>query len=284
MKFSKLKKLFKKIGIFELIVGFLIVLVLVFVLFQTRSKKEWLKVEVKIASSYSWQSYSNSPPFWLGESINVGDSEFNSQGKKIAEVLDIKTYELSPNDEIEATTRKDFYLTLNLQVDKDARTGKLKFKNQPLEIGAPIELHLKNTYFPALILNLENVQEKETLSLIIEGIWLNTFPWNAEAIPVGGEMKDGMGNIVAKILDKQIFLADITVKTDDGRVLARKDPLKRDVFVKAQILVKKQGENFYFREDQKVKIGENLFLHFPEVDVEWLAIKKIVDINGNQLY
>ncbi len=284
MNFFKPKRLFKKIGVFEVIIGFLVVLVLVFVLVQTRSRKEWLKVEVKIAPSYLWQSYSASPPFWLGESIDIGDSEFNSQGKKIAEVLDIKTYELSPENETEATTRKDFYLTLNLQVDKNVRTGKLKFKNQPLEIGAPIEFHLKNTYFSALILNLEGVREEENLELIIEGIWLNTFPWNAEAIPIGGEMKDGMGNVVTKILDKQISLADMVVTTDDGQVFVRKNPLKRDVSIKAQILVKKQGENFYFREDQKVKIGENLFLHFPGVDLEWLSIKKIFDISGHQLY
>jgi len=283
MKFFKPRRLFKKIGVFELIVGFLVILILVFVLLQTRSKKEWVKAEVKIAPSYSWQSYSNSPPFWLGESINVGDSEFNSRGRKIAEVLNIETYELS-SDEAEATTRKDFYLTLNLQIDKDIRTGKLKFKNQPLEIGAPIELHLKNTYFPGLILNLENVQKEEITELIIEGIWLNNFPWNAEAIPIGGEMKDGMGNVVAKILDKQISLADMVVTTDDGRVFVRKNPLKRDVSIKAQILVKKQGDNFYFREDQKVKIGENLFFHLPGVDVEWLSVKKIFSINGHQLY
>ncbi len=286
LNFRKLIKLLKKITPFEFLVGFLLILILIFVMMQTRSKKEWLKTEVKISSSSWWQTYYTSPPFWLGESIKIGDSEFNSQGKKIAEVLDVKIYELAPVlNETEATTRKDFYLTLNLQVDRIRLTGKARFKNQPLEIGSPIELHLSNTYVPGLVVNLEGARDKkETVELIIDGIWLNCFPWNAEAIPVGSEMKDGMGNVVAKIIEKQVYLADMVVETDDGRVLARKNPLRRDVVIKAKILVKKQGENFYFREDQKVKIGENLFLHLPGVDVEWLAIRKIFDKEGQQIY
>lgn len=282
---TKSKRLFKKIGVFELLIGFLILLVLVFIMIQARSKKEWIKAEIKISSSAWWQAYFTSPPFWLGESVKIGDSEFDSGGKKIAEVLDVKIYELSLINEFEATTRKDFYLTLNLQVDRSKRTGKIKFKNQPLEIGSSIELHLTNTYIPGLIVNIEGVdEEKEMAELVVEGIWLNVFPWSAEAIPIGGEMKDGMDNVVAKILDKQIYLSDIFVTTDDGRVLLRKDPLKRDVVIKAKILVKKQGENFYFREDQKVKIGENLFFHFPGVDVKWVSIKKIFDKDGKKIY
>ena len=158
-------------------------------------------------------------------------------------------------------------------------------RDRPLGVGSPIELHLSNTYIPGIVVSLEGTfDEKETRELVIEGIWLNTFPWSAEAIPIGAEMRDGMGRVVAKILDKQIFLADMVITTDDGRVLVKKNPLKRDVTIKAKILVKKQGENFYFREDQKVKIGENLFFHLPGVDVRWLSVQKIFDKDGKQLY
>jgi len=283
-KFSKLIKLFKKITPLELLVAFLLVLILVFVMIQTRSQKEWVKAEIKISSSSWWQAYFASPPFWLGESIKIGDSEFDSGRKKIAEVLDVKIYELS-GEGGERATQKDVYLILNLQINRDKKTGKMKFKNQPLEIGAPIELHLTNTYVQGLVLNIEGINEKKEMAeLIIEGVWLNTFPWNAEAIPVSGEMEDGMGNVVAKILDKQIFLADMVITTDDGRVLVRKNPLRRDVAIRVKILVKKQGGIFYFREDQKVKIGENLFFHLPEVDVEWVSIKSIFDKDGKELY
>jgi len=283
--FSKLKRLWKSIGIFEFLVGLVILLALIFVVFQTRSKEEWVEVEVKISSSSWWQAYFISPPFWLGESVGIGDQEFDSMGKEIAEVLDIKVYELRNEGGEEKTTRKDYYLTLNLKVVKDRRTKKLNFKNKPLEIGIPIEFHLENTFVLGLVTYIKDIPDtRKTEELIIEGTWMNTFPWHAEAIQVGGEMRDGSGRVVAKILDKQINLADMIVTTDDGRVLIRKNPLKRDVSIKARILVRKVGENYYFREDQKVKIGENLFIHLPEVDVNYISIMKVFDKEGNRVY
>lgn len=280
----KIKRLIKNIGIFELLIGFLILLGLVFIMIQVRSREQWVKAEVEISASSWWQAYFTAPPYWLGESIKVGDKEFDPQGKVVAEVLEVRAHELSTLQHQEPT-RKDFYLTLNLRVSKDRRTGKLKFKNQPLEIGGPIELHLTNTYASGLVTFVEGVpDERETKELIIKGVWANTVPWNAEAIPVGGRMMDGMGNVVAEILEKQIELAEKTVETWDGRLVASRDPLKRDIYLKIKLLTKKQGENFYFHEDQKVKIGETLFIQLPGIDVDWISIKEIYDKDGRRIY
>lgn len=282
--FSKLKRLRGKLGIFEVLIGLLILLVLLFVMVLTRSKKEWVRAEIKISSSSWWQTYYNSPPFWLGESINIGDQEYDSMGNKIAEVLNIKEYELNSSG-VEPTTRKDFYLTVNLKIERDGRTSKLKFNNQPLEIGAPIEMHLSNTYVLGIVIFVEGIPDpRETEELIIEGVWLDIFPWSAEAIKVGGKMKDGTGETVAEILEKRVELAEKTIETWQGNLVVSRDPLKRDIYLKIKLLVRKQGDNYYFREDQKVKVGENLFIHLPEIDVEWVSVLKVFDKEGKQLY
>lgn len=281
---SKAKRLIKNIGVFEILAGILILFALVLVMIQMRSREEWVKTEVKISTSSWWQAYFTAPPYWLGESIKIGDKEFDPQGRAAAEVLDIKAYELS-NLQQQESTRKDFYLTLNLRAAKDRRTRKLKFKNQPLEIGGPIELHLTNTYVSGLVTFIEGVlDEREMKELIIEGVWENTFPWIAEAIPVNGKMVDRESKIIAEILEKRIELAEKTVETWDGRLVSSRDPLKRDVYLKIRLLAKKQGENFYFREDQKVKIGGTLFVQLPGVDVDWVSIKEIYDKDGRRIY
>lgn len=282
--FSRLKRLRKNIGVFELLIGVVILLVLVLVMVQIRTKEQWVKAEVKIATSSWWQAYFTAPPYWLGESIKVGDKEFDPQGKVVAEVLGVRIHELSTL-EYQEPTRKNFYLTLNLRTSKDRRTSKLKFKNQPLEIGGPIELHLTNTYATGLVIFIEGVpDERETKELIVEGVWRNTDPWNAEAIPVGGEMKNGGGKTITEILEKRIELAEKTVETWDGRLVASRDPLKRDIYLKLKLLAKKQGENLYFHEDQKVKIGEVLFIQLPGIDVDWVLIMEIYDKEGKRLY
>lgn len=282
--FNKAKRLRKKIGIFEILVGFIILLILGFVMIQLRTKEQWVKAEVKISSSSWWQAYYISPPYWLGESIEVGDREFDSQGQLVAEVLGIRAYELS-NLQQQEPTRKDFYLTLNLRVAKDRRTGKLKFKNQPLEIGSPIELHFTNTYVPGLVTFIEGISDKEKMKeVIIEGVWLNNYPWNAEAIPIGGKMEDGMGNVVAEILEKRIELAEKTVETAWGGLVVSRDPLKRDIYLKVKLKVRESGDNLYFLYDKKIKVGENLFIQLPGIDVKWLSAMKIYDKEGKRLY
>lgn len=282
--FSKAKRLLKTISLLEFLAGLAILLILGLVMIQTRSKKQWVKAEVKISSSSWWQTYYTAPPYWLGESIKIGDKEFDSQGKVVAEVLEVRVHELS-TFQLQEPTRKDFYLTLNLQISKDRKTGKLKFKNQPLEIGGSVELHLTNTYVSGLVTFVEGIpDERETKELVIKGVWKNMFPRSAEAIPVGGKMEDGMGNIVAEILEKRIELAKKTVETWDGRLVASRDPLKRDVYLKIKLLAKKQGENLYFHEDQKIKIGENIFIQLPGIDVDWVSIMEIFDADGKKLY
>lgn len=281
--FQKLRQLQKQIGVFELLAGSLILLVLIFIMLQTRSKKEWFKVEVKISSPFWWQQFAIAPPFWLGESIKPGDQEFDPQGKKIAEVIDVKTYE-EPSEGGSAA-RKDIFLTLNLLASRDRRTNLLKFKSKPLGVGSPIELQLNNTITTGLIVYIEGIpDERKEQEIIIEGVWMNTFPWNAEAIPVDGKMEDGSGRIIAQILDKRIELAEKTVETDDGRLVSSRDPLKRDVYLTIKLKVKRKGDNLYFREDQKVKIGENLFIQLPGIDAKWISVMKIFDKDGKQIY
>lgn len=284
LRFAKPKRLFKKIGIFELLLGFLVLLVLVVVMIQTRSKEQWVKAEAKISSPSWWQAYFTPPPYWLGESIKVGDKEFDSQGKVVAEVLGIKVYEVT-NLQLQESTRKDFYLTLNLRVSKERKTSKLKFKNQPLEIGGPIELHLVNTYVLGLVTLIEGMPDEGKMKeVVIEGVWLNSYPWNAEAIPIGGKMEDGMGNVVAEVLDKKIELAERTVETDWGGLVVSRDPLRRDIYLKVKLKVRKRGDNLYFLYDKKVKVGENLFIQLSGVDIKWLAIRKIYDEKGVRIY
>jgi len=280
---SKIKRLTKTISVFEVLVGFLILAVLGLVVLQIRSKEEWVKAEVKV-SSESWFWKREAPPYWLGESIKVGDCEHSSSGKKIAEVLQVKEYELATLAQQEKA-KKDFYLTLKLKISKDRRTAKIKFKNQPLEVGGPIELHLTNTYIPGLVTFIEGARDgKCEKEVLIDGVWLNNYPWNAEAIPVGGKMEDGMGNVVAEILEKRIELAEKTVETDWGGLVVNRDPLKRDIHLRVRLRVREAGGNLYFLYDKKVKVGEDLFIQLPGVDVKWLAIRKIYDGGGKRLY
>lgn len=281
---KKLKQLMRNISIFEILLGVVFLMLLGWIMLQTRSKKEWVKVEVKIASPSWWQAFYVSPPYWLGESVQIGDKEFDSRGKAVAEVLRVRVYEISTIED-QQPTRKNFYLTLNLQVSKDKKTKKLKFKNQPLEVGTPIKFHLANTYVSGLITLVEGLSdERKIKEIVINGVRSDTFPWIAEAIQIGGKMRNEPENVIAEILEKRIELAKKTVKTWDGRLVVGRDPLKRDVYLKIKLLVKEKDENLYLYEDQKIKIGENIFIQLPEVDIGLISITDIFDSDNKGLH
>jgi hypothetical protein len=278
---NKINILIEQITAFDLLLAVVFLLILSWILLQTSSKKEWFLVEVKTPLQFWGQSYESAPPFLLGESINIGDKEYDSGGGKIAEVLDKKEYESTS----ERPSRKEVYLTLNLKVDKNKKTSKLSFKNQALEVGSPIELHLTNTFIEGRVVFIENPAEKiEEKEILVNGIWQDAYPWVAEAISIKGEMKDTAGNIAAQILEKEIKLAEKTVETADGRLVIAWDPLKRDVNIKAKLKVRKQGNNLYFYNDQKIRIGGFIWIFLPGIDIEELNITGIFDLDGNKLY
>ena len=274
---KRISRLKKRIGAFEVLIGFLILLGLGLVMLQFRSKENWVKAEVRVVITSGRVSYwGESPPYWLSETFKAGNKEYDSQGKLIAEVLKVKKLELGGES-------KDAYLILNLKVSKNRKTGKLEFKHRPLEIGAPVELHLSNSYVSGLVTFVEGIEdERVQKEIVINAIWMNVFPCQAEAITVGGKMKDETGEAVAEILDKKVELHTTVVTTDRGDLLVRKHPLKRDISLRIKLKVKEQGGLLYFHEHKKVKIGEVVSIYLPEIDFHPM-IEEIFDFEGNKL-
>ena len=55
-------------------------------------KDNYLTVEI-IASGGDWWETVPKTPYWLANSVTVGGTEYSNNGKKIAEILEMKTYE-----------------------------------------------------------------------------------------------------------------------------------------------------------------------------------------------
>jgi len=281
---KEIKTLLSRITPFEFLLGFVLLTLCLWLVIVTRGKEEWVKAEVKISSDYWWATYDSAPPFWLGESIKVGDKEYNARGQAAVEVLEVKGLERSAEwDEFQQTARKDFYLSLSLRANKNRRTGKLSFKNNPLEVGGPIELHLTNTYVNGLVVSFGHLSKTSEEEVIVDGVWKEAYPWEAEAIPIGGQMKDGI-QTVAEILAKETVLAEKTVETDDGRLVVGRDPLARDVYLKIKLKVKKRDGVFYFHEDQKAKVGESIFVQLPGIDMKRIFVRKIFNLENERIY
>ena len=275
----EIKSLIKKITPVEVLLGIVFLLVLAWLMMRTRSSKEWVRVEVLVSPQYWWtgESYQTAPPFWLGESVQVNDQEYNSSNQPIARVTEIEEFEATSG----RPSRKDVYLTLNLLVYRHKKTNALQFKNQSLEVGSLLNLHLGSNYISGVVIFIESVSPvKVRKEILIEGVLKDIWPWVAEAVSLNGQMKDSRGNQVAQILDKRIELAEKSVATSDGRLVVSRDPLKRDVYIRAKIKILEQAGNLYFYNSQKVGVGSIIWIFTPEVDLEKIYITNITELPG----
>jgi len=92
-------------------------------------------------------------------------------------------------------------------------------------------------------------------------------------------MKDSQGRVLVEVLDKRIENAkQMTIITNVGELgLIYENPLRRDIFLKLEILAAKKGELFYFREGQSIKIGEYLWIQLPKVEIKAAFITEIIE-------
>ncbi len=273
------KKTIKRLTIFDYIsIALAMGIVIILGLFFFR-RVEWVEVEVKIApDDFFWTE--REPPYWLANSINVGDQELDGLGRKVVEVLETRIYE-------SAEDKKDIYLKLRLRAVRDSRKQQYLFKSKPLEVGSPIKLRFSQVFLTGLVTYIEGIpdtrvwEDKVVEARIVE--WFDVFPetlgalpWKAEAVKIGDQMKDTRGRMVAEVLEKTVKPAEKIVVTADGRVFVRRDPIKKDVTLVVKLKTFEQEGVNYYLDDVKVKVGSSIPLFLPEVDI-WPEITKIIE-------
>lgn len=260
--FLKLFSRLFRLSVFAWLAIMVIGLGLLFIFFFVSQKERWVTAEIRIIPE---------SPYWLADTLRKGDLQYNNLGRKIAEVVDIQNYQWFEE-------KKMVYLTVSLKAGYNSRTKKLTFNYRPLEIGKPIELEVGNVGFMGVITDLDNEKDhwewQERIVEVRVSLWSGIFPetlglpsWRAEAIKVGDKMVDSQGRILAEVLEKNEKPAEKIVVTDDGRVLLREDPLKKDVVLRAKLrTIQREGVS-YFLDDIKIKVGSNILLALPEIDI-----------------
>ncbi|MFH1970850.1 MAG: DUF4330 domain-containing protein [Patescibacteria group bacterium] len=278
MKITKYHNYLKKISPLTLL---MIIATLTFVVFFATlmiRKSEWIQVEVEISPPDWYQWYQGGiVPSWLPDNINIGDEQYNAFNQKTGEILNIRNYEWSNSNSVNLITEKKTYVTLNLKVERDKKTNKIRYQQQPLEIGKPIDLTFNNTGFKALVTFIEGATDTRVWEEKIVEVKLfqdnqifpettGIFTWKADAIEIGDQMKDSAGNTLVEVLDKKVKPAEKIVTTSDGRVFVNYDPLKKDVYLTLKINALKQNGLFYHLGNQKIKVGAYIFIALPNID------------------
>lgn len=265
LRFLRQKKTltFMVIGIVGLILAGLVV-------FQVSTQKPtFVTVRIK-GSPGNWWWVTPRPPDWLANSVHAGDKEFNASNNAIAEVLSVDIYDAGG-------PTKDIYLTTKLDVRYNTKTKKYRYKGEPLEIGGPISLSLGSTFFPGMVVSIsgEGSNPVKYKDLTIQVRHKDRWPYEYDAIKIGEKIVDGNNQPIAEIIAKSQSPALREVQTLSGQILKGYSPVLNDYYVTIRIRAEEQGNQYIYREEQYIKIGNQLWLLFPSYNMSGAHIMAI---------
>jgi len=283
MKFIRSKK--KYLNLFDavLIIAVLFTAVMLAFFFLRRSKQ--LTVVIKVTGQnvlYAWET----PPNWFVYYFKEGMVAKDGLGRNSAEIKNIYRYDTGQNN-------KALYLTLDLKADYTKGSGKYSYEGKPLIIGSPIKIEFQDILAEGLVTYIEGLPDvTKTREILVETriIWQNeVFPetsgvpdYVAEAIGVGEQTKDSLGNVLITIVDKRVEPAEKIVTDSQGNIFVSRDPLKKDVFLTLKLRVKEvESESnyneYYLFDDVRVKIDSQIPLHLQNISI-YPRITKILEV------
>jgi hypothetical protein len=264
---SRIIRKFPKLHLLDyIVISILIIIISMFLVLRITRKTVWIPVDIQIGSQDPlWNS---SPQQWYASSLKQGDCSYNTFGEKIAEVQSIVN--------IDTGDKRAINVTVSLKSTYDSKTKLYSFDFQPLVVGGAFKTTFGTQDVSGVIVFVGD--NKPYQEKIIETKLLYVYPWVADALYKGLQVKDTSGRVVAEIKDitvqnsRRYELHDMQDRTI---VLSGEDPERKDVSLRLMIQTKKTNGIYYFAGKQ-IKVGSGLRLEFPSVSAQYMEISAII--------
>lgn len=275
-----LKKL-KEIDVFDLFSAFALLSIIIFLFIFLFRKEVHISITLRVRSNdvpFLYFYDHDNPPSWFSFLLREGMKEKDSLGRTKAEITKVLLYDIKPDT-------KAAYLTVRLKAGYNKRENKYRYHGEPVLIGSQLELEFEEIKIRGLVTHIEGVPDpREKTELIIEARLTDlssVFPETrgvephiVEAFSVSDRSYDSQGNIVAEILGKRVSPADKTVTDSRGNLFVKKDPFKKDVFLKLKIKVTKMNNEFFFLDTEKIEVDRTIPVQLEKITI-WPVITKI---------
>lgn len=258
-----MKKYLKNLNIFILSVLFLLGFSAFYFLYYRQRSQANIFVEVGLVRGQQATTGALSAvPFWLDQAISIGDKEISPLGGMNAEVYDKISYSWYSSGQM-------VYLYLRVNAIRD-RSGIYLYKNKPLSIGASIDLKLPKAQVQGLVVGIAEekiIPEFQKLTITVFGKGADV--WIANNLKAGSTVIDNKGQTLARVLSVNVSsstsIGTLIRDANTNKPILVFDSNERDVDAKVELTVRKIGSDYYFGENQRVRVGEQITLPFQEV-------------------
>ena len=257
-----------------LLVLFLLFLTVVYFLFYV--KRNQITVYVKAVLIKPQDIPLNVPyfwtPYWIDESISIGDTDSNPLGNSKASVLD--------KDSIDSINwGKIVNLLLIVQAVKD-KSGNYLFNSKPLAVGTILNLNFPRSHINTYVNYIGNERPKSNLTkLRVQLKSINIDLETIDNIKIGDSIKNNKNETIAKIVSYK------ELPYTSASFLSNYAFSGSELELTIELLVDSTNLNYYFIDGQRIRQNESFYISFPNLtlDSNYTKITKVEKLNGNEI-
>ncbi len=203
-------------------------------------------------------------PSWFNNVLKVGDEERGPDGRVSAKILKKDSYQ-------QADERFKYYLIIELVGLKDKRSGFLKYKGRPVQVGQEIEIDFPEVKVNGVVTHLGDKSYLKKENYLVYLKFEDQDKKIVEKIKPGQVVLNyGTGEEIGKIEKVEIEAANNKMLLNNTweRTQVVVSTNRVDVNIKIRLVVETDGGIPVYAGNQKLKIGEPLWVYSEGVDIK----------------
>lgn len=238
------------ITMFDAIVAicFILAIISFFIFYSRKSAVVYIST---VNNFQDWPEDTPPSPYWISNSVKIGDKARDSFGGERAEVVGIDSSEWGGD-------RSFLRLRLKVNALYNKKTRIYLLEDQPLLIGNRLSLDIGKIHYEGVIsyvgTNLDDF-EKDYKLAEVNFASLKVLPWIASVYSTDFEVKNTQGESIFKIISSKIEPALQQVTTSNGTMLLKRDPYLKDVYFTAKLKVRCYQGTCYFNDIYPIRVG-----------------------------
>lgn len=196
------------------------------------------------------------PPSWAVDSISVGDEERDDKNKLLSKIIEIKSVEDGPN--------KVYWIKIEIQANISDRSGKIRFKNQPVEIGSTINVVPNAHNLEGMVVGIDGRSSSQFKRINLEGVVYGQRLWVSQVVKVGDRNDTAM---ITESYYSPSVVQDFQFPHDR----------RYDIHLKINLEVLVRKDIMYYAFFQPLKVGNRLWIPLPNYNLYDFVVTKIID-------
>ena len=249
-KYKDSLSVFKHFLILLIILGFLYLIAISLIDLKTTP----IMVEFMVNYADQKRQFA-APPSWVVDSISVGDEERGDKSKLLSKIIDIKSVEDGPN--------RVYWIKVEIQANISERSGKIRFKNQPVEIGSTINVVPNAHNLEGVVVGISGRSTSQFKRVNLEGVVYGRRLEIAQAVKVGDQNDSAM-------ITEVYYSPSVNQNPQFP-----KDKLY-DIHLKINLETLVRKDIMYYAFFQPLKVGNRLWIPLPNYNLYDLVVTKIL--------